>query len=224
MGWRYYLWTIGALVLALFVTRALVFRLHESPKFLVGRGRDAGAVAVVHALARRNGRASGLTVGMLESAGAVGAGEGEGEEAHTGMGTGTRAAFARRVSVLNADHVRALFKTRRLAYSTTLLVVLWGAPLVPHVPPLTLTLTLTLVTAASRSVHRARVPVIQRLHHRVPADARRGLWRWLAVRHVSQRECHSFLPHSPTPPYFPAYVCGASGGSGGADGICMRST
>ena len=44
MGWRYYLWTIGALVLALFVTRALVFRLHESPKFLVGRGRDARAV------------------------------------------------------------------------------------------------------------------------------------------------------------------------------------
>ena len=48
--------------------RMFAFRLHESPRFLIGRGRDAEAVAVVHAIAAYNNVESRLSVEDLEEA------------------------------------------------------------------------------------------------------------------------------------------------------------
>ena len=55
-----------------FVLRFFVFHLYESPKYLMGRGRDAEAVEVIHKIAAYNGRTSSLTLEMLEDSGAVG--------------------------------------------------------------------------------------------------------------------------------------------------------
>ena len=42
-------------MMILWFIRFFFFKLHESPKYLMGRGRDQDAVAVVHAIARYNG-------------------------------------------------------------------------------------------------------------------------------------------------------------------------
>ena len=190
MGWRYYVWTMGALMLVLFVLRVFVFHLYESPKYLMGRGRDAEAVDVVHAIARYNGRTSSLTLAMLQEAGSLtpsaaavkekeavrGEAEAVAVAAREDMDTSVRAAVVRRLRMLNADHLRALFKTRKLAYSTSLLITLWGEL---FLLPLSAALPDHALTLPSRSVHRARVPALQRLHHRVPSDARRAVRRRL---------------------------------------------
>lgn len=46
---------IGAMTLTIFFARYLVFRFHESPKFLVSKGREQDAIDVLHKIARFNG-------------------------------------------------------------------------------------------------------------------------------------------------------------------------
>jgi hypothetical protein len=41
-----------------FFLRFVVFTIFESPKFLMGKGRDEDAVKIVHEVARRNGKTS----------------------------------------------------------------------------------------------------------------------------------------------------------------------
>ncbi|KAI0406288.1 major facilitator superfamily domain-containing protein [Xylaria palmicola] len=65
-GWRYFLYTLGVVTLVALLLRSAVFRLRESPKWLIYKGRDAEAVEVVQYVARKNGRACRLTVADLE--------------------------------------------------------------------------------------------------------------------------------------------------------------
>ncbi|EKM56231.1 uncharacterized protein PHACADRAFT_196290 [Phanerochaete carnosa HHB-10118-sp] len=55
-GWRYALYTLGALSVAAFFARFFLFTFYESPMFLVGKGRYAEACEVVRCIARVNGR------------------------------------------------------------------------------------------------------------------------------------------------------------------------
>ncbi len=54
-GWRLFVVTIGVVTFVMFAIRFFVFHLFESPKFLLSRGRQAEAVAVVQGIAFRNG-------------------------------------------------------------------------------------------------------------------------------------------------------------------------
>lgn len=62
MGWRYTLFTLGAICLLVFFLRFVVFRFQESPKFLLYRGKDEKAVQVLHNIAKFNGRESTITI------------------------------------------------------------------------------------------------------------------------------------------------------------------
>ncbi|KAJ8462549.1 hypothetical protein ONZ51_g10841 [Trametes cubensis] len=109
----------------------------------MGRGRDADAVAVVHRVAQYNGVESGLTLEMLrdverrfgggvkgpseggdEEGGELGEGEEEGR--WRAMETSAWAAVVRKVRVFSGSHVKGLFATKKLAYSTTLLIIVWA--------------------------------------------------------------------------------------------------
>ncbi|KAH9924317.1 MFS general substrate transporter [Epithele typhae] len=114
MGWRYFMFTMGGLMLLLFCLRFFVFHLYESPKYLMGRGRDAEAVQIVHKVAAYNGVHSSLTLEMLQEA----------REAL--MDTSARGAVARKLRAFSGEHVRSLFATKKMAYSTTLLIILWA--------------------------------------------------------------------------------------------------
>lgn len=56
MGWRYYLYTLGSITIAIFLLRFFVFNFRESPSFLINKGRDSKALDVVSSIAKLNGR------------------------------------------------------------------------------------------------------------------------------------------------------------------------
>ncbi|KAG5300448.1 MFS membrane sugar transporter [Histoplasma ohiense] len=114
-GWRYYLITVGGLSMVMFFIRFACFTIFESPKYLMGRGKDEDAVRVVHEVARRNGRESSLTLEALTSLG-HGATQRE----------GARVALQRKLEKLDSSHLKSLFATPKLAWSTSLITLIWA--------------------------------------------------------------------------------------------------
>ena len=102
--------------------RVFVFPMLESPRYLLGRGQDADAVAVVREIARYNGTETTLTAKDLEEAGR---GAEEKPTAHKWRALSEGSSFTRK-------HVRALFSTKKMAWSTTLLIWIWGMVPVPE--------------------------------------------------------------------------------------------
>jgi hypothetical protein len=123
MGWRYFLFSMGGLMILLWLIRFVVFTLHESPKYLMGCGRDQEAVEVMHKLAKYNGKTTDLTLERLTRAGVSSDSNADGD-----MDTSAFGAIKRHMRKFSGSHVRALFATRQLAYSTSILMVLWGKP------------------------------------------------------------------------------------------------
>ena len=115
---------MGGLMLILFVIRFFVFRLYESPKYLMGRGRDAEAVSVVHKIAAYNGTTSHLTLEALQAVERREKGDIEGKAVT--MDTSALGAVKRTVDKFGWEHGTPLFRTRQLALSTSLLIVVWG--------------------------------------------------------------------------------------------------
>ena len=114
-GWRYFMIAMGGLAMIMFLCRVLLFKLHESPKFLMGRGKDKDAVRVVHEVARINGKTSNLSIADLEVFNQAGQ-----------QGTDAEAALKRRLEKIKLTHIRALYATPKLAYSTTLIIFIWA--------------------------------------------------------------------------------------------------
>lgn len=107
---------MGAIAMLMFILRFFFFTLYESPKFLMGRGKDAEAVKVVHEVARRNGKTSTLSLADLEAI----------DQQGGRLRTDASAAMKRKLEKLNFTHVRALFATPKLAYSTSLIMLIWA--------------------------------------------------------------------------------------------------
>ena len=106
---------MGLMAMVMFCCRFFLFTLYESPKFLMGRGKDEEAVRVVHEVARRNGKTSNLTLADLEVFNQVGQ-----------QGTDASAALKRKLEKVNLTHVRALFASQKLAWSTSLIMLIWA--------------------------------------------------------------------------------------------------
>lgn len=64
---RYVMITLGALAIAFALIRIFVFKMPESPRYLLSRGRDAEAVEAVNYVARYNGKPETLTLDMLKA-------------------------------------------------------------------------------------------------------------------------------------------------------------
>ena len=116
-GWRYFMIAMGLIALGMFVLRFFAFTLYESPKYLMGKGRDEEAVAVVHKIAAKNKKTSNLTVEKLTAYNDRLGGQ---------QGTDARAALARRLEKVNLDHIKALFASRKLAIATSLMTIVWA--------------------------------------------------------------------------------------------------
>lgn len=54
MGWRYTMIVLGCMTLTIFFLRYFVFKFHESPKFLLSKGKEAEAIEVLHKIAAFN--------------------------------------------------------------------------------------------------------------------------------------------------------------------------
>ena len=106
---------MGGMAMIMFICRFVFFTLYESPKYLMGKGRDEDAVKIVHEVARRNGKTSTLRVEDLQLL------DREGHQR-----TDAAAALSRKLEKLSLEHVHALFATPKLAYSTSLVMLVWG--------------------------------------------------------------------------------------------------
>ncbi|KAF4501219.1 MFS transporter metabolite:H+ symporter [Fusarium agapanthi] len=116
MGWRYFTITVGGLTLLMFLGRFVLFKIYESPKYLMSKGRDEEAVRVVHTVAKKNGKTSTLSLEDLKAC------EPEGYVAQTD----TSAALKRYLDKVDLSHVKALFVTRKLGLSTGLIMAVWA--------------------------------------------------------------------------------------------------
>ncbi|KAL5381904.1 hypothetical protein DPSP01_006849 [Paraphaeosphaeria sporulosa] len=120
MGWRYFMIVLGGVAMAMFFGRFVFFTIYESPKFLMGKGQDAEAVKVVHEVARRNGKTSSLTLDDLSACNTLALPGTTPQRSHAA------AAVQRNLEKINTSHVKALFATPKLAYSTTLITLVWA--------------------------------------------------------------------------------------------------
>ncbi|KAI7628729.1 MFS general substrate transporter [Hortaea werneckii] len=68
-GWRYVWFANGALVFVMSILRITIIRLKETPKFLLGEGKDAEVVEVLRFIANKYHRPCSLTVEKLEECG-----------------------------------------------------------------------------------------------------------------------------------------------------------
>ncbi|CAD6923779.1 unnamed protein product [Tilletia laevis] len=150
-GWRYTFYTLGAITFVLFIFRFAVFSLPESPKFLVAKGRDAEAVAVMREIARRNGKeltSKQLSLSLLRGLSGETVDEAEAAEqeeraaapaARTGPLDAIKNLVSAPISVARGlaqirpsyfkpdmSHVYPLFAGKKLAYNTSIVILLWG--------------------------------------------------------------------------------------------------
>ncbi|KAF2174065.1 hypothetical protein M409DRAFT_16339 [Zasmidium cellare ATCC 36951] len=124
MGWRYLMYTMGAFTVVLWIGRFFLFRLRESPKYLIGQGRYVEAVEVLNSIAAYNKTTQPLTVEDLEQV------ERDFSESHerppVDRKEAIKRAFTSQLNPSGFQHVRALFATPKLAYSMTLIILIWG--------------------------------------------------------------------------------------------------
>jgi hypothetical protein len=140
MGWRYLVFTLGGLTLILWFVRFFVFRFHESPRYLIGKGRDEEAVEVIHKIAKFNGRAERctLTVGDLQKTAREKStkapdtfpvqelgGDNVSPEAEA-IDAKRKKGILSSTPHLSGSHVKALFATGKMTWSTSLLIVMYG--------------------------------------------------------------------------------------------------
>ena len=105
---------MGGLMIILWIIRFFVFNLYESPKYLMGRGRDAEAIEVLEKVATYNGSTNRLTLEQLRKTGVVAGTEAEAEGGGAVDGS-IAAAVRRNLRHLNGEHVKPLFATGKLA-------------------------------------------------------------------------------------------------------------
>lgn len=110
-------------MLILWGIRFFIFKLYESPKYLMSKGLDERAVEVVHLVAKANGTTSNL---KLEDLQRVNGQKPLVEESHA------KGAVKRQLAKFESGKVKSLFATRRLALSTSLLIAIWGACSLVH--------------------------------------------------------------------------------------------
>jgi MFS family permease len=115
-GWRYVWFASGALVFVMSILRITVIRLKETPKYLVGEGKDEQVVETLQYLASKYNRPCSLTIERMQACGVTGSGQRRGSITHAK----TRFSFAEVIV-----HLRGLFVTKRIGLSTSLIWFSW---------------------------------------------------------------------------------------------------
>lgn len=103
------MYTSGALVFVMSVLRITVIRLRETPKYLLGEGKEALLVQNFQDMALKYNRTCSLTVEMLEECGTI-------QSAHG------KSRFS--IGELTI-HFRGLFATKTVGFSTCLIWLSW---------------------------------------------------------------------------------------------------
>ncbi|KAF2867080.1 membrane transporter [Massariosphaeria phaeospora] len=111
-GWRYVWYTAGALVFLMSIARVTVIRLKETPKFLVGEGKDAECVETLQSIAQKYKRPCSLTLEQMQACGTISSGRSSEGKSKWAPGN---------ISM----HLKGLFATKRIGISTALIWISW---------------------------------------------------------------------------------------------------
>ena len=103
------MYTSGALVFCMSVARITVIRLKETPKYLLGEGKDDKVVENFQTMAAKYNRPCSITIEMLDACGVI-------QSAH-----GTSRFSIGELTV----HFRGLFATKTIGFSTVLIWLSW---------------------------------------------------------------------------------------------------
>ncbi|KAJ5973910.1 hypothetical protein N7481_011120 [Penicillium waksmanii] len=123
MGWRYTLIVLGGLALCFTFIRLFVFKLPETPRYLLSQGRDEEAVEAVNYVARQNGKPEPLTIGMMREIDArLGNLSENGDQAAK---LSKKEILAETMQAFKGEHFRALFATRKLSQQTLIIWAIW---------------------------------------------------------------------------------------------------
>ncbi|OLN86859.1 putative MFS-type transporter PB1E7.08c 1 [Colletotrichum chlorophyti] len=138
MGWRYLMITLGGIAIAFGLIRIAAFKIPESPRFLISKGRDAEAVEAVNYIARYNGCPETLTLDMLQAidrrcasisaldSGASLAGAPvDADVAPRGAGLSYVEILKESFKDYNADNYKKLFAGRKMAQHTSVTFLIW---------------------------------------------------------------------------------------------------
>lgn len=118
MGWRYLFILMGGITLIGFLLRFVVFKLHESPKYLVSLGKLEEAIDVLNKVAAYNGTQQSLTVEDLQSAETF-------EDGTSRRRTHLKRTFSH-LGPRGWNNIRGLWSTKKLALSFCLVMLVWG--------------------------------------------------------------------------------------------------
>ncbi|KAH0045515.1 Clavaminate synthase-like protein, partial [Aureobasidium melanogenum] len=122
MGWRYTMITLGAMTLVFAFVRIAIFKMPESPRYLISKGRDAEAVEAVNYIARRNKKSEPLTLAMLQEVDRVTGGE---------VKAGATTKLSRSVIIrenlkdFKSVNYKNLFANPQLARHTSIIWLIW---------------------------------------------------------------------------------------------------
>lgn len=108
MGWRYLHFTCGGLVLVLGILRVSVIRMVQTPRWLLSQNRDDEVIHTLHNIASKYHRSFSLTLEQLQSYGRI-------TNTEKSVWSGLRL----------RKHFSGLFETRKLAWSTTIIISSW---------------------------------------------------------------------------------------------------
>ncbi|KAF2856518.1 membrane transporter [Plenodomus tracheiphilus IPT5] len=115
-GWRYVWYSSGALVLIMSILRITIIRLKETPKFLVGEGRDAECVDTILYIANKYNRPCSLTLEKMQVCGTI-----DDRGVSRGQKRGKWSGFVGQIGL----HIKSLYATKRIGISTTLIWLSW---------------------------------------------------------------------------------------------------
>ncbi|KAK4248779.1 major facilitator superfamily domain-containing protein [Corynascus novoguineensis] len=118
-GWRLFVKTIGIITFVMFLVRFFLFHMFESPKYLLSRGRQAEAVAVVQGIALKNGRKTWLTEEVLDAVV-----EDTAPRVRTRLST--KNIIRNKLASFSAERIRPLFNSRKLGLTTALIWFSWA--------------------------------------------------------------------------------------------------
>ncbi|QDS76817.1 hypothetical protein FKW77_002728 [Venturia effusa] len=117
-GWRYVWYASGALVFVMSILRITVIRLKETPKYLIGAGKDEQVVESLQAIAIKYKRPCFLNLERLSACGMTGAVS----ERRESIGAHAKNRFSPTELVV---HFKGLFETKKIGLSTSLIWLSW---------------------------------------------------------------------------------------------------